>query len=385
MILLKSDARAIPLKDQSVQCIVTSPPYWGLRDYGLPPTVWGGIKVCEHRWVRENVLGDEPTGRAFCSVCNAWLGALGLEPSPEQYVANIVSVFREIRRVLRDDGTLWLNIGDSYATGAGQGKVAGGGGQGDRWKNKTGHWQPNRMKIRGLKPKDLIGIPWRVAFALQADGWWLRSDIVWAKKNPMPESVKDRPTRSHEYLFLLTKKARYFYDADAIREPFQTDPKFDYPGRAKILGRGSQDYPGNQQDKTGGFPPKRHLPGNQQDGLGKGFSMPEKWSNFLGRNKRTVWTIATEPVKHAHFATFPRALVEPCILAGSREGDIVLDPFCGSGTVVRVAEINNRRAVGADLAYQDIAKERASRIQKKLSGLGDGEEYDDGHGDSWPA
>ncbi len=197
MILLKSDARSIPLKDQSVQCIVTSPPYWGLRDYDLPPTVWGGDADCEHRWADSvgQVIAGLQTG--FCADCKAWLGAFGLEPSPEQYVENLVEIFREVRRVLRDDGTLWLNIGDSYATGAGGGRVAGGGGQGARWKNKTGHWQPNRMKIRGLKPKDLIGIPWRAAFALQADGWWLRSDIVWAKKNPMPESVKDRPTRSH--------------------------------------------------------------------------------------------------------------------------------------------------------------------------------------------
>ncbi len=363
MILLRSDARHIPLKDRTVQCVVTSPPYWGLRDYGLLPSVWGGDDDCEHEWIdatyvrnNDQTAGEkQPIQVAFCSVCNAWLGTFGLEPSPEQYVENLVGIFREVRRVLRDDGTLWLNIGDSYATGAGQGQVPGGGGQGARWKRETGHWQPNRLKIRGLKPKDLIGIPWRVAFALQADGWWLRSDIIWHKPNPMPESVMDRPTRSHEYLFLLSKSARYFYDADAIREPVTQQHETTGTGFVKA-GRAVEGFHGRF--------------GND----GKGMRMPYKWSNPLGRNKRSVWTIVVEPVKHAHFSTFPRALVEPCILAGSREGDIVLDPFCGSGTVVRVAEQNNRRAVGADLAFHDIAKERASRIQKKLLGLGRGEE-----------
>jgi len=346
-ILLKSDARYIPLKDRSIQCVVTSPPYWGLRDYGLPPSVWGGSDECDHAWVQ----GDG--GPTLCELCEAWLGTFGLEPTPEQFVQNLVEIFREVRRVLRDDGTLWLNLGDSYATGAGQGYVPGGGGQGNRWKRKTGHWQPNRMKIPGLKPKDLIGIPWRAAFALQADGWWLRSDIVWAKKNPMPESVKDRPTRSHEYLFLLTKKSKYFYDGDAIREPYN-------PASASRYA-----YPMMDNSDIHG----QHKPG-MEDLREKRPNEKIRDPNPLGRNKRSVWTLSSEPVPHAHFATFPRALVEPCILAGSREGDIVLDPFCGSGTVVRVAEENNRRAVGADLAYHDISTERSSKIQKKLSGLG---------------
>ncbi len=261
--IVEADARAVPLKDNSVQCVVTSPPYWGLRDYGIAPSLWGGDPNCEHlfngltrksggayapgskkRWQhsaddfgRDDRFIDGhpeiPVG-SICQ-CGAWFGCLGLEPTPELYVGHIVQVFREVRRVLKNDGTVWLNIGDSYATGAGSvGDCPGGGEQGARWRGDHPRdpkrnaaaiplgptTQPNRMPIAGLKPKDLVGIPWRVAFALQADGWYLRSDIIWSKPNPMPESVTDRPTKAHEYVFLLSKNERYFFDQDAVREAY---------------------------------------------------------------------------------------------------------------------------------------------------------------------
>jgi DNA modification methylase len=310
--IIRSDALAIPLRDESVDCVVTSPPYWGLRDYGVA-------------------------------------GQLGLEATPADYVAAMVAVFRESWRVLRPAGTLWLNLGDSYSTQAGEGKVPGGGGQGARWAriNQTRDpkpsggrepmWQPNRRKIEGLKPKDLVGIPWRVAFALQADGWWLRSDIVWAKPNPMPESVTDRPTRAHEYLFLLTKSARYWYDAEAIAEP--AIRAGDIPGGRKYVGNGMRF---NANGKNGASPVAE------------------------SRNARSVWTIATQPYSGAHFATFPEEIARRCIRAGCPKGGIVLDPFAGSGTVGRVAIQEGRSAILCDLAYQDLAVQRTREVQPSL-------------------
>ena len=239
--------RLADLPDESVHCVVTSPPYWGLRDYKIPPQVWGG-NGCAHEWggaipTREQTGGGGNKANvgsfhggstsAFCQHCGAWRGSLGLEPAPALYIAHLVEIFREVRRVLRKDGTLWLNLGDSYATGAGKAKQAGGGAQGERWRgpgmaqvpdNKNPGamiptYQPNRMPLPGLKPKDLIGIPWMLAFALRDDGWWLRSEITWAKRAPMPESVTDRPTMATEKVFLLTNSAKYFYDAEAVKEP----------------------------------------------------------------------------------------------------------------------------------------------------------------------
>lgn len=306
------------LPDGCVQTCVTSPPYWGLRDYGH-------------------------------------VGQLGLEETPEEFVANMVGVFRDVRRVLRDDGTLWLNLGDCYAgggrggwmgekstlegskkhqaeTGRARGslKPAGfheyvrqAGGTSRRWKKPP----------PGYKDKDLVGVPWMVAFALRADGWWLRQDIIWAKPNPMPESVTDRCTKSHEYIFLLSKSATYFYDTDAIAEESVWEGQ----------NRTSRDP---EPTQVPGAPPHRGLRLDKVTGK---------------RNKRSVWTVATQPYDGAHFATFPEKLIEPCILAGSHPGDVVLDPFFGSGTTGAVAEKHGRRWIGFDLGYEQLAKERTAQ------------------------
>lgn len=260
--LIQADARALPLQDGCVQCVVTSPPYFGLRDYGIAQQI-------------------------------------GLEASPDAYVAALVDVFREVRRVLTADGVSWLNLGDSYNSAFGQGTGPA------RARSETRKQTDGRLRgvLAGMKPKDLMGIPWRVAFALQANGWYLRSAITWCKGNPMPESVRDRPTKATEMVFLLAKSERYFYNSDAVRA------------------KGS------------------------------------------GHNMRDWWVINSRSFTGAHFATMPEALVEPCILAGSRLGDLILDPFSGSGTVLAVAERTGRRSVGVDLnpAYHRLAKARTAQ------------------------
>ena len=331
--------REIP--DESVQCCVTSPPYWGLRDYGTAS--WdGGDPDCDHRaplpgGKAASGLGDYDNGlngeaiaakvdqrrqqyRGECRSCGATRvdNQLGLEATPEQYVANMVAVFAEVRRALRNDGTLWLNLGDSYARFAS-------GRNGNFGRCAKGIGLPEKDDSRrvapGLKHKDLVGIPWRVALALQADGWYLRSDVIWSKPNPMPESITDRPTKAHEYLFLLTKSPRYFYDAAAIRE---ADVGGDHPRH--VL---------SKPDPTGGLMAAhqgiRTSGGRNGQGRNKRsvWKVPEDlWAQFLAwyaeqpDEVRSVWDIATRPYPDAHFATFPPQLVEPCILAGAPGGGI---------------------------------------------------------------
>ena len=299
------------LPDQSVHTCVTSPPYFGLRDYGMA-------------------------------------GQIGLEDTPDAFVARLVDVFREVRRVLRDDGTLWLNLGDSYAGGGTIGRNDTGpealARRAEKFGTGTGRGSAvgasgTRKAVVDLKPKDLIGIPWRVAFALQADGWYLRQDIIWHKPNPMPESVTDRCTKAHEYVFLLSKSDRYFFDAEAIKEPSA------YPGDNRASRRdlrkeidpfcadnGSRARTGNPTGET--------------------------------RNRRSVWTVTTKPYAGAHFATFPPALIEPCILAGSPVGGTVLDPFGGSGTTAGVAMRNGRNAILCELnpEYAVLMPERIAAL-----------------------
>jgi site-specific DNA-methyltransferase (adenine-specific) len=300
------------LPDGSVNCCVTSPPYFGLRDYGHD-------------------------------------GQIGLEQTPADFVEQLVSVFREVKRALRDDGTLWLNLGDSYAAQRGgthqPAETLAGGKNGKTEQganvNRDRHdgYNPTRFASRiGLKHKDLIGIPWRVAFALQADGWYLRQDIIWHKPNPMPESVTDRCTKAHEYIFLLSKSARYFYDSEAIQEPSTglTGGKFGSGG--KEVGRLRQDA-GRDRPEDDGF-----------------------------RNKRSVWTVNTRPYKSAHFATFPPDLIRPCILAGCPAGGTVLDPFGGSGTTGQVAIEEGRKAILCELnpEYVKLIDRRIGEVTPSL-------------------
>ncbi len=285
------------LDDNSINCCVTSPPYWGLRDYGVE-------------------------------------GQLGLESTPEEYVSKMVEVFREVKRVLRDDGTLWLNLGDSYAGSWGgmshdlKGKAKRAG---------TNTRPPTSYKQQSLKPKDLVGIPWRVAFALQADSWYLRQDIIWYKPNAMPESVKDRCTKAHEYIFLLSKSSKYYYDAEAIKEPLARPEELLRKTPAVFGGRNKHD----------GYGTRKHS-GNEYVGT------------YTGRNKRSVWTVSTKPFPEAHFAVFPPTLIEPCILAGCPEGGVVLDPFMGSGTTGMAAAMYQRNFIGFELnpEYCKMAEKR---------------------------
>ena len=288
--------------DTKARMCVTSPPYYGLRNYGEE---------------------DRQIGR---------------EQSPEEYIAEMVKVFRSVRDVLTDDGTLWLNIGDTYYNYRSDGNypkqtVS-------RTKQDLPNFSPVRgNKLQGLKSKDLIGIPWMLAFALRADGWWLRQDIIWNKPNPMPESVKDRCTKSHEYIFLLSKSKQYYYDNEAIKEPVK------------------QDW--GTRDRTNG---KYHNPGTglaPHSGLSKSYDR---------KNKRSVWTVTNKPYKGAHFAVFPPDLIEPCILAGSEENDIVLDPFMGSGTTAMVAKKHNRNYIGCEL-HEDYASLQTDRIDSIPSQL----------------
>lgn len=305
---------------ESVNCCVTSPPYFNLRDYGVD-------------------------------------GQLGAEKTPEGYVQNLVEVLREVKRVLKKDGTLWLNLGDSYA-GSGKGRNADGKVNDSCAKNTQGSNRGScddtiKATTSNRKPKDLIGIPWMVAFALRADGWYLRQEIIWSKPNAMPESVKDRCTRSHEHIFMLSKSRTYYYDNGAIKEPAVTADRNSPRGS-----KGTQTLNAGRR---------------KQDGINKrqytGFNDRYAESDtILRRNKRDVWTVSTKPFKGAHFATFPCDLIEPCILSGCPKGGVTLDPFFGSGTVGVVALINGRNYIGIDLnsSYCKMAQERLDEVRSQI-------------------
>jgi len=327
---------------------VTSPPYWGLRDYG-----------CD--------------------------GQLGLEKTPEEYVAKMMEVFREVRRVLRSDATLWINLGDSYSAQAGQRKSTDA--RGPKQCTNRGSSDLGSRDVLGLKPKDLVGIPWRVAFALQADGWYLRQDIIWSKPNPMPESVTDRCTKAHEYIFLLSKNAKYYYDAQAIAEPVAESSierlNQDVENQQRSLrlpwktngamkavanaswngskfddGKNAVNHPnvGKKRDANG-VRIHGNLPCRDDGGAACNMSGQEM------RNKRDVWFIGSQPYSDAHFATFPPKLITPCILAGCPENETVLDPFGGSGTVGEVAELHGRNSILIELnaKYVEMAKRRTAQ------------------------
>lgn len=422
------------MPDNYLDCVVTSPPYWGLRDYGLQPSIWGAQDGCLHEWGAfttdpvhpvnrrcskcgrfgvttrtegENTVtkcdncnelltdsksstfgvnsGDEKWIRSIeesrktkmkqvnqgqhCVKCSAWHGNLGLEPTPELYVQHIVKIFSEIKRALKPEGTVWLNLGDSYSGSHGTG-----GKPGDKQHTNAGSGSMNsRPEVPvGLKPKDLVGVPWAVAFALRSDGWYLRSDIIWHKPNPMPESVTDRPTKSHEYIFLLTKSAKYYYDMDAIREPASNNTH-ERQSRANIntkrqptdkinairtpkaqrVPSGWDTGKGNHRGKIGRYPKIKNNP-SFDAAMSK---MPDT------RNKRSVWTVTTKPFKEAHFATYPPDLIRPCILAGCPVGGIVYDPFMGSGTTAEVAILNKRKYIGSELNPEYI------KLSEKRLGL----------------
>ena len=297
------------LPDESIDCCVTSPPYYGLRNYGVD-------------------------------------GQIGLEETPGEYIGKLVEAFREVRRVLKNDGTLWLNIGDSYCNSNGYARAS------EKFQRKGRNDAPandrdlKSLHESGLKTKDLIGIPWMLAFALRADGWYLRQDIIWSKPNPMPESVKDRCTKSHEYVFLLSKSQKYFYDSKAISEKSKwVSDKRSKEGRIAYKGKRSEGGVQNTLAQTSFV------------------SIPSR------KNKRSVWTIPVKPVKEAHFATFPEKLVEPCILAGCRPGGIVLDPFFGSGTTGIVAMRYGRYFLGIELnpKYVEIANSRTGVVQMSFT------------------
>jgi len=375
--LIQADARAIPLRDGCVQCVITSPPYFGLRDYGTGR--WdGGNPECDHiakrldmmsGWTQNSAReGRTPPPdiqyRGECGKCGANRidSQIGLEPTPDAYVSALVGVFREVRRVLADDGVCWLNLGDSYA-GSGKGAWDRTDVQKEVYVPKPGGMEASMPKTwAGIKAKDLLGIPWRVAFALQADGWYLRSDVIWSKPNPMPESVTDRPTKAHEYLFLLAKSQTYYYNADAIRER-AIDPDLRLPQSHM---RNRRTLSNSEYDKpyTGKATKDYEIAGAQDPSAVKSRIVDRILSGELvGRNRRSVWEITTQPYSGAHFATMPEKLVEPCILAGSRPGDLVFDPFIGSGTVGAVAERLGRRWCGTDLnpAYHQLAKRRTAQ------------------------
>jgi DNA modification methylase len=352
---------------ESVDMCVTSPPYWGLRDNQIEPSVWGGRNDCRHQWTHSFLPPtknarqgstettkhpslaaiDKPKKGQQCQKCGAWFGQLGLEPTPELYVQHLVEIFREVRRVLKKEGTLWLNLGDSYAANRTY--------QVHNTKDAKEHTYSIGSSVpKGLKAKDLVGIPWSVAFALRSDGWYLRQDIIWAKPNPMPESVQDRCTRSHEYVFLLSKNKKYYYDSESIKEPC-----------AKVsIARQKRGISTTNKWIDG-------APGQTPHTLSQPRTNDKSRSVSLKRNKRDVWTITVKSSGYKHFSSYPPDLIEPCVLAGCPKGGIVLDCFMGTGTTAAVALQHGRNYVGIDAspAYCKIAENRIMRKRIELTKL----------------
>lgn len=377
--ILLGDCRLVMqgLEPESFHTCVTSPPYWGLRDYGVPPSEWPAISYSPMAGIPEIHISE-------------WTGCLGLEPTPEMFVGHIVQVFREVWRVLRKDESIWVNFGDSYYANRSVNGLA--------WNKNDGKSENYMLRAGGklpyLKPKDLIGIPWRVAFALQSDGWYLRMDNIWSKPNPMPESVKDRPTKAHEYFLLLSKSEHYYYDSEAIKETVTASTVArlsqdieNQTGSNRANGgaktNGTMKVVGNKQDELG----KRTYTGFNERYFSKSNSFARKVNEspkpgelpqhrpdredieYSGtRNKRSVWTVATAQMREAHFAVFPEKLIEPCILAGCPVGGHVLDPFGGSGTTLKVALENNRECTSIDINpdYMEMQERRTATIQPKL-------------------
>lgn len=419
------------MPDESVQTVITSPPYWGLRDYSIPSSVWGGAPDCQHEFAiakiktekgkgnwsqavngrgenqeggasakREPIRGIVVSGR--CEHCGAWRGCLGLEPTPAMFIEHMVAVFAEVHRVLRDDGTLWLNMGDSYSSNAG-GYSGGAGSRGKSSSPRIGKGtmgavvqDRDRITNTGMRAKNLVGIPWRLAFALQDAGWNLRSDIIWHKPNPMPESVRDRPTKAHEYIFLLSKGRKYYYDYKAIRDPVSggahgrgngVNPKANipqgwassekyegqcatmpvrYPGNGVGFGHGTdKERRGRSRVKTEGANSRMKVTRDVEHA-----ARPKQNASFSAavtqlvdeRNKRSVWTVATFPYSGAHYATFPPELIRPCILAGAPKGGVVLDIFAGSGTTNMVALQEGRETIAIEMspANVELIKQRCT-------------------------
>lgn len=350
------------LDDNSVNCCITSPPYYGLRDYGTAKWI-GGDPNCPHRNL--NPFGNNTTvgthkkmkelgldagnSHIFKQVCKK-CGAIredkqvGLEETPEEYIERLVAIFHEVKRILKDDGTLWVNIGDTYNASSYDKRAEYA--MSEKQKSNTGSYNNGveRPQAKNCKPKDMIGIPWMLAFALRNDGWYLRQDIIWAKPNPMPEPIKDRCVKSHEYIFLLSKKPHYYFDYEAIQEPCAESSEQRYKYEFNT-GKEQMDFRPNGASNTMGL------------------------KNFTGmRNKRDVWSVLPSSYKGAHFATFPESLILPMIMAGCPKDGVVLDPFMGSGTTAVVAKKNNRNFIGCELnqEYVTMAERRISSVTPKL-------------------